>query len=190
MEEVWKDIEMFNGNYQVSSIGNVRTMARKMNMPKGGVRNIKSAILKLGHNQRGYPMVYLSYNCKQYSLSVHRLVAKAFIPNIENKREVNHKNGIKTDNKVENLEWCTSSENSFHAYKIGLKKGQKGNDNYFKNHLFRGENSYRAKLILDTSTGIFYYGAREAANAKGLSSRNLWKKMNIRKVNSTTLIYV
>lgn len=85
-------------------------------------RIIKERILKNAINKYGYHFVYLSKNnnCKPYT--IHRLVALAFIPNIENKKEVNHKNGIKSDNKVSNLEWCTCHENILHAYKIGLKK--------------------------------------------------------------------
>ena len=73
--------------------------------------------------KNGYLSVALLCNGKKKQHSVHRLVAKAFIPNPENKREVNHINGIKTDNRINNLEWNTRSENNKHAFVAGLKKG-------------------------------------------------------------------
>lgn len=104
--EVWKEIKDW-GNYQVSNEGRVRN------------KNTKK-ILKPFQNEFGYLMVCLRNNGKQKTIRVSRLVAEAFIPNPENKPEVNHLNG-KTDNRAESLEWSTRSENMLHAFKTGLK---------------------------------------------------------------------
>lgn len=96
--EVYKPIKGYD-RYFVSSMGNVK------NIDTG-------RILKLGNRGNGYLTVDLCSNCKRSTNSVHRLVAKAFIPNRENKPQVNHKNEVKTDNRLENLEWLSCKENS------------------------------------------------------------------------------
>ena len=87
----------------------------------GIIYNKKNEIRKTQLDSDGYENIFLFKNGKRFTRKVHRLVAQTFIPNLNNKLEVNHINGIKTDNNMENLEWCTRSENEKHAHKIGLK---------------------------------------------------------------------
>lgn len=83
----------------------------------------------LSHN--GYSMVILQHNCVRKTVRVGRLIGECFIPNPENKPTINHKNGIKTDDRAENLEWATCSENTIHFYKTGLQTGSHGERSAF-----------------------------------------------------------
>ena len=89
----------------------------------------RNKYMKLKEDVYGYVRVSLSNQNNKSKFNVHRLVAEAFIPNVHTKKEVNHKNGIKTDNRVENLEWVTSSENTKHSFNIGLNISNKGEKN-------------------------------------------------------------
>lgn len=113
--EYWK---LIAPGYEVSTLGRVRKW-----------QDGETQILTPKLTDRGYSRVELKIDGRSNSYRVHRLVAQAFIPNPEGKPEINHINGVKTDNRVENLEWCTRSENMLHAFATGLKKGMKGEEN-------------------------------------------------------------
>lgn len=127
--EIWKDIEGYEGYYQVSNFGNLRSLERYLPRADGGVYKVASKQLKTPINRDGYPTVRLYKNRKATSLKVHRLVAITFIPNHQNKKVINHIDGDKTNNKIDNLEWVTHKENTLHAYKTGLKKPPNPNAN-------------------------------------------------------------
>lgn len=112
MTEVWKDILGYEGLYQVSSLGRVRSLDRIVKCGRGsGKRVIHGQLIKPMIDRGGYQCVNLYLNQHLKVMKVHRLVASVFIPNPNNLPQVNHKNEIKTDNKVSNLEWCDVSYN-------------------------------------------------------------------------------
>lgn len=119
-DEIWQDIPDWSG-YQVSNLGRVKSLSRLKNY--GKVRAMsKEIILKHCVSGSRYCYVNLSNGVSQKIFPVHRLVANAFLVNPENKRTVNHKDGIKTNNRVSNLEWMTHSENHLHAYRNNIRK--------------------------------------------------------------------
>lgn len=119
-KEIWKDIIDYEGLYQVSSYGRVKSLSRKVSNGKG-FYIIKERILKSILTKKGYYNISLYKNGKSKNFRVHRLVALHFISNPENKPQINHIDGDKSNNHVDNLEWCTASENTQHAYDNGLK---------------------------------------------------------------------
>lgn len=121
-KEIWKEIDGYDGLYLVSSEGRVKSLSRLVNFGKN-VRKTKDVILGGSSNGNGYRYVTLCSNGINTREYVHRLVAKAFLDNPENKEEVNHINGVKDDNELDNLEWATRIENQQHAYDTGLAKG-------------------------------------------------------------------
>lgn len=122
MEEIWRDIHEYEGLYQVSNLGKIKSL--NYNHTK------KEKILVLANSSTGYKVTVLSKSGKTKTINVHRLVAEAFIPNPNNLPCINHKDGNKINNCFDNLEWCTYSHNNKEAFRLGLRKppweGKKG----------------------------------------------------------------
>lgn len=125
MDEIWKDIEGYEGFYQVSNTGRVKSLQREVPVKNGLYRIKKESILRPFKTHNGYLSIILRNNKKSKNFLVHRLVAVAFIPNPEKKETVNHKNGVKDQNNVANLEWNTQRENLCHALQTHLRKPKK-----------------------------------------------------------------
>ena len=135
---IWKSVPNYEGLYEVSNTGKIKSF-------------YKNRLLKDSLNCYGYYQVQLFKNKKYKQHLVHIIVASAFIDNYEKKPQVNHKNGIKTDNNVDNLEWATNAENMKHASDNGLLKGNnKSNQN-------------AGKKVINTLTGETYSTLKVAA---------------------------
>ena len=116
--EIWHPCAGFETHYEVSNLGNVRSVERMVYHYCGGSKINHSTLLKSGKSKSGYLTVSFCIDGLKSNHSVHRLVARAFISNESNKPQVNHKDGNKHNNNVNNLEWVTRSENGLHAYRI------------------------------------------------------------------------
>ncbi|ADH03403.1 HNH endonuclease [Bacillus phage W.Ph.] len=129
MEE-WKPVVGYEGLYEVSNQGNVRSLPRIVEKSNGVKTTVKGKVMTKRLNDRGYHEIKLSVGGKGAYKKLHRIVAMAFIPNPENKEEVNHKDTDKLNNTVDNLEWNTHEENIRHAFANNLidRKGEKGSN--------------------------------------------------------------
>jgi hypothetical protein len=168
--EEWRDVLGFEGLYEVSSLGRVNSFAR--NGTRGG-------ILKREINRGGYVKVVLSKNDKTSTHVIHRLMAIAFFG--DNPRmQVNHKNGAKADNRIENLEWCTAQQNTLRAHRTGLASKRPG------------EKNSNSKLTEIQVIEIFHAAGRyrDIGAIHGITPENVysikngktWKHLNLRKV--------
>lgn len=172
--EIWKDVVGYEGFYLVSNLGRIRSVDRVVLSTAGIKRKFKGVVLSQYAPMGQYYRVSLR-STKQNSI-VHRLIAEAFIPNPENKSQINHKDGDKLNNHVSNLEWCTPSENIQHAFDTGLKIGK---------HI--------SKKVICTKTGKVYESAKEAAKILGYKHGTLCNILNETfrpNSNKTTLRYV
>jgi len=155
--EIWKDVIGYEGLYKVSSVGNVKNRFGRNLKPSFG---------------RGYKRVVLFSKAKDTTKYVHRLVAESFLLNLEKKQTVNHINGNKLDNKIENLEWLTQKENIQHSVKIGTFK----------------KKCKRIRKVLNKSTGVIYKNMNEAKKSENVTS--IWRKLNGEQKNNTDLIFL
>ena len=154
-KEIWKDIKDYEGLYQVSNLGRVKSLARKSKHSRGYIAYYKEKILAPA-SIKGYLVVNLSKDGSNKRYYIHRLVASAFIPNPDNLPEVNHIDENKMNNSVENLEWCNHSYNSNHGTRA--ERISKANTNNIK----------ISKSVLCVETGIIYASVHEAGRQMNL----------------------
>ena len=186
--EEWQDIIGYECIYKISNLGNIESYDRVLKNHNGSYlfrsRKINSFISKLG-----YAKVHLSLNGKHKEFSVHRLIAKAFIPNLENKPEVNHIDGNKLNNSISNLEWCTRSENLQHAWDNNLRKVSDYNKKRMSNMVKSRSilDHKKAEIVLNLESGVYYYSIREASKAYNIERNKLASMLKNKRENKTNL---
>lgn len=156
-----------NGLYEVSNLGRVRSLNREITTIGKNqhtqyeiTKKYKGKNLKIITDNKGYNYVSICADNKKVKKMIHRLVAEAFISNPENKPQINHISGIKTDNRVENLEWCTCQENIKHAFKTGLCKNQ-------MKHIYKLHTEHQKQIEQYTLDGVYikkWNSIKEAEN--------------------------
>lgn len=152
MKEIYLPIKDYESLYEVSNLGNVKSLRRN--------------IILIPNKRHGYVTVELP---KKNAQLIHRLVGKAFLLNPENKPYINHINGIKNDNRVSNLEWCTPKENTIHAYKLGLQVQPKR----------QKQNQPNQKEIIDIINNEYYFSIREANKATLLKRDTIQRSLRL-----------
>lgn len=172
MQEIWKNIEFYESYYQVSNLGNVKSLPRIVPF-RNSYRIIKEKLLKVRKEKNGYQIVSFYINGVEIKKKVHRLVAEAFIKNKKNKPQVNHIDGNKMNNAIDNLEWVTAKENVIHSYKNNLQAKNRPK-----------------KIIINYSTGIFYNGINDLLDSFDFKKSTIMSKLNGQRKNDTTFKYV
>lgn len=156
--EIWKDIPGYEGKYQISNMGRVKSLSRNERFCK----RTNEVILRTFLCGSGYQEIILNNNGQRKPKLIHRMVAEAFVPNPEGKREVNHKNGNKLCNEYFNLEWVTPSENIRHSYDVL-------------------QNKHHSRKVVCVETGEVFGSIKEAADKCGLQLPLIWKCCNGRQ---------
>lgn len=183
MKEIWKDIKGYEHRYMISNLGRIKSLPKKRetNVFNKAVvtTTTKERIISGSKDKDGYLQTYLSDQygrMKRYK--IHRLVASHFLPKIAGKNYINHKNGIKNDNRVENLEWCTNSENLLHAHHV----------------LRHGKRYYNQKYIIGieivTGKKTRYASLAEAAEANHVSKQSISMCLNHHTKSSCGCIWI
>jgi hypothetical protein len=176
MKEVWKDIKNYSG-YRVSNLGRVKSF---------GFRKV--IIRKLGVDKNGYLVVCLYKNKGKKMVKVHRLVAQAFISNPENKPEVNHKDGNKQNNCVDNLEWATASENQMHSYNVLDSVSRRQKIGFLMKGRFESLHP-KWKGRIKCSNGRIYSSAQKVCDILEIDQGNLSKVLNGKRKTVNGLIF-
>lgn len=187
---MWKAIKGLEGYYEASDDGQIKSLARSFIAKSGQRFTVRERILKPALTRYGYLKVSIYVDGKKLTRFVHKLVALAFLDNPENKPQIDHKNGIRTDNRVSNLHWVTAKENSNMPIHIANISGE-NNGFYGKTHNERtkslvaesnrrrsGENSSRAQPVINLDTGERFCSLTEAAKSLGYTDKAVCRALD------------
>jgi len=172
---IWKNVLSFEELYEVNNLGQIKRKKGDTIYKDGRIANFSETILKQSKNKKGYNIVYFSKNSIKTTKSTHRIVAEAFIPNPLNLPQVNHIDGDKNNNCVENLEWITNIDNIRHAFRIGLFKNRK---------------SGKGKKVINTETGEIFETVTKAAKSINMYQSTLSYYLNNNIDKNLNLKYV
>ena len=207
MIEIWKPVVGYEALYEVSNLGAVRSLARKVRSKNNSERSVKERLLIQSQNGRGYLHVGIS-NGKSRSIVVHRLVATAFLGVAGERMTVNHKDGNKANNHVDNLEWVSVGENNKHAIETRLRVIKRGVDspNYGKPGPRIGAKASRETIekiraskigisvqrtsVMHVDTGIVFKSIAEAARYFGIKASCLRAQLRGQNKNKSGLVYL
>lgn len=164
-QEQWKPVLGFEGLYEVSNYGSVRSLGIMFRAGYGQLVPKYGRVLAKIKMPNGYLKAHMWRNKKGLLKSIHRIVAEAFIPNPDNKPFVNHINGNKSDNRIQNLEWCTARENSIHARSLGL----------IARRPVEVPSAFKAVLQTDLNGNVIceYESIKAAASVTGIPNSNI-----------------
>lgn len=169
--ENWKDIPGYEGLYQISDFGNVRSLPKIWSIGNNGGTGYHDGIILKKILIKGYVVCNLIRDKKIKTFRVHRLVGESFIPNPDNKPCINHKDLNRSNNIIDNLEWCTNLENAIHRKDNGKYSVGK------KHHMY--------KPLINLNSGVFYDTLTEAANAMGMKYSTLSNMVRGKRKNRT-----
>lgn len=178
MEEIWKDIKGYEGLYQISNKGQVKSLYREYTLKVSKIIVLEK-ILKPQKDRLGYQRIAFSYvKGKPTQFLLHRLIAEYFIPNPNNLPVINHIDNNPSNNSIENLEWCTQSHNIQHCFNQGRKP------------ILSGKNNPRSKEIYDPTTGLIHENGVAMAKILNCSINHVYRVVRNEKANPRGLMYL
>ncbi|SRR6266540_1020779 len=181
--EKWNNIPLCEGEYMASDLGRIKSIKREYFHPIKGLVKVDEKILRQMLTNYGYTRVQISINRIKTKFPTHRLIGSTFLPNPENKPCINHKNGVRDDNRLCNIEWNTYSENNLHSYRI---LGKEPSLNWLGKV---GKLHFRSKRVYCPTLQMYFESARQAAIILGISQGSISHICNQSQLHTEGLVF-